>query len=83
MSPFYAEPLPLKVIEHAEKSGQFVWRDRRHRITGISRRWRVRTAWWRDEEIWRDYWEVITETNYCCVLFQDRLSGEWFLERVY
>jgi hypothetical protein len=83
VSPFYPELLPLTVIEQNEKSGQFIWRERRHKIAAISRRWRVHTAWWRDNEVWRDYWEVVTDTGYFCVLFQDKLTEEWFLERVY
>ena len=46
-------------------------------------RWRVHTRWWTDEEIWRDYWEVTTDTGLLSTLYYDRLSEAWYLERVY
>jgi hypothetical protein len=35
------------------------------------------------EEVWRDYWEVTTESGYLCVLYCDLLHDTWYLERVY
>ena len=34
-------------------------------------------------ELWRDYWEVATDTGLLCVLYRDLLAEGWFLERVY
>lgn len=42
--------------------------------------WRVSEPWW-PEPIDRDYAKV-AGPNWMLVLFRDRQSGEWFIERV-
>jgi hypothetical protein len=59
------------------------WRQGEHPIRDTSVRWRIHTDWWTENEIWRDYWEVTTETGLLCVLFHDLLRGTWHLERIY
>jgi hypothetical protein len=83
VTPFWPAGEPVTVQAEAEKPRSFVWRGGRQRITGISACWRVHTGWWRDEEIWRDYWEVITDAGVWCVLFHDLRSGGWFIERIW
>ena len=43
--------------------------------------WREHTEWW-ENEVWRDYylWE---SRDLLCEVYRDRLSGEWYLHRVY
>jgi len=51
-------------------------------VTGIANRWRVHTLWWR-EEIWREYFKVLTDSGLLCTLYHDLLAEHWYLERVY
>jgi urease alpha subunit len=60
----------------------FRWNRRRHRVLDVSARWRIHTDWWTESEVWRDYWEVTTDTGLLCILFRDLLNESWFLERV-
>jgi hypothetical protein len=66
-----------------EEPAAFRWNRRCHAIQGVSARWRIHALWWTDGEVWRDYWEVTTDTGLLCVLFHDGRSEAWFLERVY
>ncbi|NLD72325.1 MAG: hypothetical protein GX649_06370 [Chloroflexi bacterium] len=83
MSPFWSEGLPVRAQDEAERPRQFLWGWRWHRVAAVRHRWRVHTRWWTDEEIWRDYWEVTTDTGLLSTLYYDRLSEAWYLERVY
>ena len=83
MSPFWSEGLPVRAQDEAERPRQFLWGWRWHRVAAVRHRWRVHTRWWTDEEIWRDYWEVTTDTGLLSTLNYDRLSEAWYLERVY
>ena len=42
-----------------------------------------RQGYWWEEEVWRDYWEVITDSGLWCVLYRDLLADGWYLERIY
>jgi len=65
------------------KPQRFIWQRTSHHITAVSACWRVHTAWWREAEIWRDYWDVVTDTGFFCTLFRDLHDDAWYLERVY
>jgi len=60
----------------------FQWVRHLQRVTGIANRWRVHTLWWR-EEIWREYFKVLTDSGLLCTLYHDLLAEHWYLERVY
>lgn len=95
MSPFWQDGLPIHgrarggVPINGNESVRsrepvwFTWKHQKHRVTHIGAYWRVHTNWWTDHERWRDYYEVITDTGWLCVLFHDLLADEWRLERVY
>lgn len=63
----------------------FVWEQRQHTVSSIANRWRVQLRWWRagEQRIWRDYYKLVTAGGLLVVLYQDRLSGGWYLQRVY
>lgn len=75
---------PARVIEvQADGQGRPVslrWRGATYRGEGRNH-WRVHTEWW-DQEVWRDYylWE---SGNLLCEVYRDRLSGKWYMHRVY
>ncbi len=82
MTPFWPDGKAVPVLVGGDAPIAFRWNRRRHRVEHVSGRWRIHTLWWADE-VWRDYWEVVTDTGLLCVLFHDLLADGWFLERVY
>ena len=82
MSPFWPDGKRVEVQASDESPLGFRWNRRRHRVLDVSARWRIHTDWWTESEVWRDYWEVTTDTGLLCILFRDLLTEGWFLERV-
>lgn len=60
----------------------FTWQGRIHRIEAITRRWRVNVGWWRFH-IWRDYFNVTTDTGLYATLYHSLLDDTWALQRLY
>ena len=82
--PFWAEGQPIEGAKR--RSGEpkwFRWNRQTHQVTVVSVHWRVHTAWWTEHEIWRDYWEVATDTRLLVMIYEDLLAGGWRLERIY
>jgi hypothetical protein len=54
------------------------------RVQRVCARWRVETDWWRSA-VSREYWKVVLggSEELLCDVFQDRLTGEWWLSRLY
>ena len=77
------EPVSVEVDGHGRPL-RFTWQERRYQLQQIQQRWRVDSEWWSDEgRIWRDYLAVTTTQGMLCVLYQDLLSREWFLTKLY
>lgn len=84
MSPLWAERQPLEVQEEGGgRPLRLYWMRRYHQVERISRHWRVHLDWWTPSELWRDYWEVATDTGLLCVLYHDLVENGWALERIY
>ncbi len=83
MNPFWPHGYPIELKTVGRVPHTFRWRGDEHRINYLNARWRIHTRWWMAEEVWRDYWEVITGSGYLCVLYCDLLRDGWYLERVY
>ncbi len=83
MSPLWSEAAFVPVAQEGDRPVSFRWDQHPHAVARVSRHWRVHLDWWTDKELWRDYWEVATDTGLLCVLYCDLLTEEWFLERVY
>ena len=83
MSPLWARPEYLPMTCAGGRPASFRWEQRPHAVAQVSRHWRVHLDWWTGVELWRDYWEVTTDSGLLCVLYCDLLTEEWFLERVY
>ena len=78
------EPITLRVREDDGQPAEFAWIDGQvHRVTAICRQWRIHTAWWRESEIRRQYWELTTDTGFACVIFHDLDRQAWFMERIW
>jgi hypothetical protein len=75
------EPPEIEVeLDEAGRPLAFRWNGRREPIE-ICNRWRVSEAWWSDP-IERDYVKVVGE-RWLALLYLDRRTGRWHLERVY
>jgi hypothetical protein len=94
MTPFWPAGCAIEVTEREATPVAFVWQGRTHRIRRVSRHWRVHTNWWPDgggrdgasdaiSETWRDYWEVVTDTDLLCVLYHELVAERWYLERIF
>lgn len=83
MTRFWARGLPIVVeLDPQEQPRCMTWSQRRHRIIGISRQWRIDEGWWQSH-IWRDYYLVHTDTHLLAVIFHDLHGGQWYLQRLY
>lgn len=56
------------------------WSGRREPVE-VCNRWRVDENWWR-EPIARDYFKVVG-TRWLALIYYDRVSRSWHLERLY
>lgn len=83
MNPFWPDGQAVLVTAEDGRPALFHWRARVHRVQHLSAHWRIHTKWWTENEIWRDYWQVATDTGLLAVLYANLLSGEWLLERIY
>jgi hypothetical protein len=83
MTPYWPAGEPIQVVTGPETPQRFAWRGREHTVAEVGTTWRIHIAWWRDQEIWRDYWEVTTTTRLLCLIFHDLHTDRWGLERVW
>jgi len=61
---------------------QFTWQGGAHRVTGITRHWRVDLGWWQGR-VWRDYFKLSTDTGLLVIIYHDLTQNEWYLQRLY
>lgn len=74
---------PLKVdTDPFGRPMHLLWLGSQHQVTKIINRWILDDLWW-VKRIWRDYYEVITDTGKLLVIFQDVTSQEWYVQRLY
>jgi hypothetical protein len=75
---------PIQIWGDDDAPTGFNWQGTSHRIETVCNRWQVHTRWWEPGDIlWREYWKVITDRGFLCLLYHDRLGGGWFLSRLY
>ncbi len=75
------EPRPIRVRAREDGVPQAVLLDRRWRqVEAVHDHWRVEDQWWR-QPLSRYYYEVLTDGGTVHVIYQDRLTGAWFLQR--
>ncbi len=51
-------------------------------VTRVLNRWRIDCEWWRGP-ISREYWRLLIGDDLALECFCDRLTNDWFLERLY
>lgn len=75
------DPIRMET-DHLGRPRCFHWRGRRHPVAGITNRWRVDAEWWR-LRIWRDYYLLTTCSGLLVIVYHDRLTSDWLLQRLY
>ena len=84
MTRLWPEGEPIQVRSGEEPPTCFLWHTEMHHMLDTCNCWRIHTRWWEPEHaIWREYLKVITDTGLLCLIYQDLLSGAWFLCRIY
>ena len=83
MTRLWREGDPITVTSDATAAPlTFAWRGQTHRVAAIGRRWRIDIEWWRGR-IWRANFKVSTDTGLLVEIYQDLLTGRWYLQRLY
>ena len=83
MTRFWPEGEPIAVTsDDTEIPRAFIWRGQTHQVQDIAKRWRVDVDWWRGR-VWREYFKLTTRTGLLVVLYQNLLTGRWYLQRLY
>jgi nucleotidyltransferase/DNA polymerase involved in DNA repair len=78
-------PLPLKVQVALSADGQparLIFGGMTRVVMGIDESWREERFWW-DKLVKRDYFRVVLGDGSLRNIFQNLLSGEWFLDRAW
>ena len=74
-------PRDIRVTADEDGSPVFVWiRNRQRRVARVRNVWRIDDEWWR-QEIARRYFELELSNGSMITMFQDLISGNWFLQR--
>ena len=81
MSPFWSDGAVIQVHLADGKPYEIEWQGQWHSVTCINRHWSVHTLWWK-KELWCRYWELAMYDT-MGVVYEDVLSEEWYLERIY
>jgi hypothetical protein len=80
-------PISVTGAGHDSAAGQnrptsFSWQNQTHQVDEITRQWRVDIDWWRGR-VWRDYFKLSTDTGLLVIIYQDLVSSQWYLQRLY
>ena len=63
---------------------RFCWQGRQHQLQYVVQHWQIDVDWWSEQgRVWRNYLTIITEGSLLCVIYQDLITQEWHLVRVY
>ncbi len=75
------------ITVHLDEQGRptaFTWCKRLHRLLQVQQRWQVDVDWWSTAgRARREYLAVTTVDGLFCVIYQDLVSREWRLAKVY
>lgn len=83
MTRLWAKGQPITAASDADGTPHsFEWQGRTHHVTGISKRWRVDTGWWR-LRVWREYFKLETDTGLLVIIYRNLLTDDWYFQRLY
>lgn len=75
------QPIGVSLNQQKEPAA-ITWLGQTHVVEAIGRYWRVDMEWWQ-QRVWRAYYKLSTDTGLLVIIYQDLLSGEWYLQRLY
>lgn len=79
----WREGVPIRVECTAQGEPLvFTWNEQNHTVDMLIRQWRIDQGWWQ-KRLWRAYFRLSTHTGLLVILYQDLLTGEWFLQGLY
>ena len=83
MTRLWAKGQPISVVSYGDGTPRsFEWKGCAHLVTGISKRWRVDTGWWR-LRVWREYFKLETDTGLLVIIYRNLLTDDWYFQRLY
>ena len=83
MTRLWPKGVPITVeCDTVVRPTAFIWQRRRHYVNYIANQWLIDQFWWQTR-ICRQYYKVTTQTGLMVVIFQDRLSEQWYLEKLF
>ena len=83
MTHFWADGLTVDMrTNHSSVPTALHWQQRWHGVQVIYDCWRIDSNWWR-VRIWHDYYIFTTDSGLLLIVYQDLLTGDWFLLRLY
>lgn len=57
---------------------------KKHLFLQVVQHWEIDTDWWTEEgRVWRDNYAAVTMDGLLCVVYQDLVTQEWFLQKYY
>jgi uncharacterized protein DUF6504 len=80
MSRFWNPPIAVLVVTAGGLPSAFYWQNQLHHVRRIHNHWRVDQDWLHDPVV-RDYF-LVTSRTLMALLFHDRVSGGWYLQRL-
>ncbi len=67
----------------AEEVPKFIsWENNQHQVEEIFSIWRVDINWWRTRS-WRTCFLLATKSGLLVTIYQDLISGDWYLQRLF
>lgn len=87
MTRLWTDGRPIEVATDPKgRPVALAWQEQRCRVRrtvgDIGNRWRVADDWWR-RPIHRDYFLIETTEKFLYVIYHDRVTKQWYLERIY
>jgi len=83
MTRLFHQPREISVDTNGTGEPVAIYRGKRkERVTSVGKRWRVKENWWR-QEISREYFQIETARGLVAEIYQDMLTGSWYLHRVF
>lgn len=83
MARLFYQPREISVDTNGVGEPVAIYRDKRkEQITSVGKRWRVKENWWR-HEVAREYFQIETARGLVGEIYQDMLTGSWYLHRMF
>ena len=97
MTHFWPDGLAIEVVKETGSTSRYChqfglsaeevpksisWEYNQHQVDEIFSIWRVDIDWWRTRS-WRTNFLLATDSGLLVTLYQDLISGDWYLQRLF